>query len=86
MTFELFAIGAGLALLLLMVPAIVRIVAGPTALDRIVAVNAIGTKTAMMAIQALSRRNGCSVTSVRLMSWRRSNASCRSASSASSAM
>ncbi len=50
MTFESFATGVGLALLLLMIPAVVRLVKGPTALDRIVAVNVIGTKTAVLLI------------------------------------
>ncbi len=50
MTFELFAIGVGIALLLLMIPAMLRIVNGPTALDRIVAVNVIGTKTAVLLV------------------------------------
>jgi len=49
-TFEQFAIGAGGALFLLMLPAIYRIAVGPTALDRIVATNIIGTKTAVMLI------------------------------------
>ena len=48
MTFEHFAIGVGLVLLLFMIPAILRIVRGPTALDRIVAVNVIGTKTIVL--------------------------------------
>ncbi|MEM7696818.1 MAG: monovalent cation/H+ antiporter complex subunit F [Verrucomicrobiota bacterium] len=50
MTFELFSILAGVVLLLLMLPAMWRIVRGPTALDRIVAVNVIGTKTAVLLI------------------------------------
>lgn len=50
MTFEHFAIGVGLVLLLFMIPAILRIVRGPTALDRIVAVNVIGTKTAVILV------------------------------------
>lgn len=50
MSFESFAIGVGVALLVLMLPAIYRIVAGPTALDRIVAVNIIGTKTAVLLV------------------------------------
>jgi multicomponent Na+:H+ antiporter subunit F len=49
-TFEQFATGAGAALLLLMLPAIYRITKGPTALDRIVAANIIGTKTAVILI------------------------------------
>lgn len=50
MTFEQFSIGAGAALLLLMLPAIYRIATGPTALDRIVAANIIGTKTAVILV------------------------------------
>lgn len=50
MSFEQFAIGAGLVLLLLMIPAMLRIVKGPTALDRIVAANVIGTKTAVLLV------------------------------------
>jgi multicomponent Na+:H+ antiporter subunit F len=50
MTFEHFAIGVGITLLLLMIPAMLRIVNGPTALDRIVAVNVIGTKTAVLLV------------------------------------
>ena len=50
MTFERFSVGVGVALLFLMIPAIYRIVTGPTALDRIVAVNVIGTKTAVLLV------------------------------------
>jgi multicomponent Na+:H+ antiporter subunit F len=50
MSFESFAVWVGVALLVLMLPAIYRIVAGPTALDRIVAVNIIGTKTAVLLV------------------------------------
>jgi multicomponent Na+:H+ antiporter subunit F len=50
MTFEHFATGAGIVLLLLMIPAMYRIVKGPTALDRIVAANVIGTKTAVFLV------------------------------------
>lgn len=48
--FELFLVGAGTALLLLMLPALYRIAVGPTTLDRIVAANVIGTKTAVMLL------------------------------------
>ena len=48
--FETFAIVAGVALLLLIIPALIRVVAGPTAIDRIVAVNVIGTKTAVLLV------------------------------------
>lgn len=50
MTFVQFSIGAGVTIFLLMIPAIYRIIAGPTALDRIVAVNVIGTKTAVILV------------------------------------
>ncbi len=45
-----FLTGAGLFLLALMIPAIYRVVVGPTAIDRIVAVNVIGTKTAVLLV------------------------------------
>ena len=41
---------AGIVLFLLMLPILYRIVIGPTAIDRIVAVNIIGTKTAVLLI------------------------------------
>lgn len=41
---------AGLALFLFMLPALWRVVAGPTTIDRIVAVNIIGTKTAVLLV------------------------------------
>ena len=45
-----FFIGVGLAILFLMVPAMWRMSVGPTALDRIVAVNVLGTKTAVLLV------------------------------------
>ena len=45
-----FLMGAGLALFLMMLSALYRIVVGPTAIDRIVAVNIIGTKTAVLLV------------------------------------
>ena len=50
MTFEDFAVGVGMAVFFLMLPSLWRIVRGPSALDRIVAVNVIGTKTAVLLI------------------------------------
>ncbi|MAS95685.1 MAG: pH regulation protein F [Verrucomicrobiales bacterium] len=50
MSFEQFIIGAGVALFLLMLPAMWRITVGPTALDRIVGVNVVGTKTAVLLV------------------------------------
>ena len=41
---------AGLAMISLMLPMLYRLVVGPTAIDRIVAVNVIGTKTAVLLI------------------------------------
>lgn len=45
-----FFIGVGLALFVLMISALYRIMVGPTAIDRIVAVNIIGTKTAVLLV------------------------------------
>lgn len=45
-----FFIYAGVAILALMIPIMYRMVAGPTAIDRIVAVNMIGTKTTVLLI------------------------------------
>ena len=45
-----FFLGVGLALFVMMASALHRIVAGPTAIDRIVAVNIIGTKTAVLLV------------------------------------
>ena len=45
-----FYLGAGIALLLLMIPILYRVAAGPTAIDRIVAINVIGTKTAVLLV------------------------------------
>ena len=41
---------AGIALFLMMLPIFYRIIVGPTAIDRIVAVNIIGTKTAVLLV------------------------------------
>ena len=41
---------AGLFLFALMLPLFYRVVVGPTAIDRIVAVNVIGTKTAVLLV------------------------------------
>ncbi len=45
-----FFLSAGVVLIALMVPVLYRVVRGPTAIDRIVAVNLIGTKTAVLLI------------------------------------
>ena len=50
MILESFFIGVGLAIFLLMLPALWRMTVGPTAIDRIVAVNVIGTKTAVLLV------------------------------------
>ncbi|MEM7601728.1 MAG: monovalent cation/H+ antiporter complex subunit F [Verrucomicrobiota bacterium] len=50
MSFEQFSIATGVTLLFFMLPSMWRIVVGPTALDRIVAVNVIGTKTAVLLV------------------------------------
>ena len=47
---ENFFVGAGVAILLLMLPVLYRMMVGPTAIDRIVAVNVIGTKTTVLLI------------------------------------
>ncbi|MCZ6674519.1 MAG: monovalent cation/H+ antiporter complex subunit F [Verrucomicrobia bacterium] len=47
---ENFFVWAGVAILALMLPILYRIVIGPTAIDRIVAGNVIGTKTAVLLI------------------------------------
>ena len=46
MTAEEFTIYAGVALFVLMLPALYRVATGPTRFDRLLAVNVIGTKTA----------------------------------------
>lgn len=45
-----FILWVSIALLLLMIPLLYRVCAGPTAIDRIVAVNAIGTKTTVLLV------------------------------------
>lgn len=47
---ERFFLLTGLALLAFMVPVLYRVMAGPTAIDRIVAVNIIGTKAAVLLV------------------------------------
>lgn len=48
--YGIIAILTGIVLFLLIAPALYRVVAGPTAIDRIVAVNVIGTKTAVLLV------------------------------------
>lgn len=47
---EQYFITLGVALLLLMLTVLYRVVRGPTVIDRIVGVNAIGTKTTILII------------------------------------
>ena len=47
---ENFFITTGVLLLLLMLPIFYRVVLGPTAIDRIVGINMIGTKTTVLLI------------------------------------
>ena len=47
---ETFFVFAGVAILVLMAPIMYRIIVGPTAIDRIVAVNVIGTKTTVLLV------------------------------------
>lgn len=47
---ETFFIASGTVLILLMVPALYRVVAGPTVIDRMVAINLIGTKTTVLLV------------------------------------
>lgn len=50
MNMEQFFITIGVALLLLMLATLYRVVAGPTAIDRILGVNVIGIKTTVLII------------------------------------
>ena len=47
---EHFFLIAGVSLLAFMVPVLMRVIIGPTAIDRIVAVNIIGTKAAVLLV------------------------------------
>ena len=47
---ENFFVLAGIAIFALMLPILYRIIVGPTAIDRIVAVNVIGTKTTVLLV------------------------------------
>lgn len=47
---QTFFIVTGIVLFALMLPALIRVVIGPTAIDRIVAVNVIGTKTTVLLV------------------------------------
>jgi multicomponent Na+:H+ antiporter subunit F len=47
---EQFFINSGVALLLLMALSLIRAIGGPTVIDRILAVNVIGTKTTVLII------------------------------------
>ena len=45
-----FLIGIGISLLFLMVLALIRIIKGPTVIDRLVGVNVIGTKATVLLV------------------------------------
>ncbi|MDA0811295.1 MAG: monovalent cation/H+ antiporter complex subunit F [Verrucomicrobia bacterium] len=45
-----FLVGTGLFMFVLMLPLMYRVVLGPTALDRIMAINMVGTKTAVLLV------------------------------------
>ncbi len=47
---ERFFVGAGLGILAMMLPVLYRVVVGPTVIDRMVAVNVIGTKTTVLLV------------------------------------
>ena len=49
-SFDQIVIWTGFALFVLIIPALLRVIMGPTAIDRIVAVNIIGTKTAVLLV------------------------------------
>ncbi|MGK0189745.1 MAG: multicomponent Na+:H+ antiporter subunit F [Verrucomicrobiales bacterium] len=48
--FHEFLVAAGVFMFVLMLPVMYRVVLGPTALDRIVAINMVGTKTAVLLV------------------------------------
>ena len=50
MTIEVFTMSVGVSLFILMLPALYRVAVGPTSFDRLVAVNVIGTKTAVLLV------------------------------------
>ena len=50
MTTETFTLAVGVGLFVLMLPALYRVAVGPTSFDRLVAVNVIGTKTAVLLV------------------------------------
>ena len=50
MTVETFTFIAGVALFILMLSALYRVAVGPTSFDRLLAVNVIGTKTAVLLV------------------------------------
>ena len=50
MTIEVFTMVVGVGLFILMLPALYRVAVGPTSFDRLVAVNVIGTKTAVLLV------------------------------------
>ena len=50
MTTETFTMVVGAGLFVLMLPALYRVAVGPTSFDRLLAVNVIGTKTAVLLV------------------------------------
>jgi len=48
--FDQLVVWSGYFLFLLMIPALWRVIKGPTTIDRIVAINIIGTKTAVLLV------------------------------------
>ena len=47
---HLFLLTSGVIMFLLMLPALYRVMVGPTVIDRLVAANVIGTKTAVLLV------------------------------------
>lgn len=47
---ERFLVYSGLALFVMMLPVLYRVIVGPTVIDRMVAVNMIGTKTTVLLV------------------------------------
>jgi multicomponent Na+:H+ antiporter subunit F len=47
-----FITGAGIALIALMLPVLIRAIKGPTVIDRLVAINVIGTKSIVLLLFA----------------------------------
>ena len=50
MEMKTFLIGSGMVLFVMMLPVLFRVILGPTVIDRMVAVNVIGTKTTVLLV------------------------------------